>query len=72
MPAQFQKPIDLTLTNCKNTLAYLDDILIVAKVSLELHKETLNTVLQKLDEENLAISLDKCKFACKQFGWRGY
>ena len=29
MPAEFQKAIDLTLTNCSN--AYLDDILIVKK-----------------------------------------
>ena len=29
MPAKFQKAIDLTLTNCSNTYAYLDDILIV-------------------------------------------
>ena len=26
MPAEFRKAIDLTLTNCKNTYAYLDDI----------------------------------------------
>ena len=29
MPAVFQKAIDLTLTNCTNTYAYVDDILIV-------------------------------------------
>ena len=31
MPADFQKAIDLTLTNCKNTYAYIDDILIITK-----------------------------------------
>ena len=58
--------IDLTLTNCTNTYAYSDDILIVTKGSLELHRQKLQSVLKKIDEENLAISLDKCKFACKQ------
>ena len=56
MPAEFQKAIDLTITNCKNTYAYLDDILIITKGSIEKHKETLEKVLHRLDEENLAIS----------------
>ena len=33
MPAQLQKAIYLTLTNCENTFAYLDDMLIVTKDS---------------------------------------
>ena len=41
MPAEFQEAIDLILTNCKNTFAYLDDILIITKGSVEKHKETL-------------------------------
>ena len=65
MPAEFEKAVDLTLTNCPNTYAYLDDILIVTKGSTELHQ-------QKLKEENLAISLEKCKFACKQIEWLGF
>ena len=65
MPAEFQKAVDLTLTNCNNTYAYLDDILIVTKGTIETHR-------QKLDEKNLAISLDRCKFACKQVEWLGF
>ena len=72
MPAEFQKAIDLTLTNCANTHAYLDDILIVMKGSTELHQQKLKAVLDKLDEENLAISLEKCKFACKKIEWLGF
>ena len=45
MLAEFQKAIELKLTNCTNTDAYLDDILIITKGSLELHKEKLQTVL---------------------------
>ena len=55
MPAEFQKAVDLTLTNCDNTYAYLDDILIVTKGAIETHRQKLQTVLTKLDEENLAI-----------------
>ena len=72
MPAEFQKAIDLTLTNCSNTYAYLDDILIVTKGSVDLHKQKLQTILENLDDENLAISLDKCKFASKQNEWVHY
>ena len=72
MPAEFQKAIDLTLTNCMNTYAYLDDILIVTKGYLDLQKQKLQSVLKKLDEENLAISLYKCMFACKQVEWLGF
>ena len=71
MPAEFQKAVDLTLFNCSNTYAYLDDILIVTKGTIETHRQKLQTVLTKLDEENLAIFLDKCKFACKQVEWLG-
>ena len=56
----------------QNTFAYLDDILIVTKSSLEIHKNTWQKVLQKLDEENIAITIDKETFACKQIEWLGY
>ena len=70
MPAEFQKAIDLTLTNCTKTHACLDDILIVTKGSLDVHKQKLQLVLKKMDEENLAISLDKCNLhANKLGGW---
>ena len=60
MPAEFQKAIDLTLTNCKNAYSYLDAIPIVTKGNKELHQQKLKAVLDKLDEENLAIYLEKC------------
>ena len=72
MPAQFQKAIDLTLTNCSNTYAYLDDILIVTNGTIETHHQKLQTVLTKLDEKILAVSLDKSKFACKQVECLGF
>ena len=55
MPAEFQKAIDITVTNCNNTYAYLDDILVVTKWSVVLHRQKLQAVLTKLDKKNLAI-----------------
>ena len=57
---EFQKTIDLTLANHNNSYAYLDFKLIVTKESLEVHKKALQRVIQKLDDEHLAVSLDKC------------
>ena len=72
MPAEFQKAVDLTLTNCLNSCACLDDILIVTKRSIDMHKQKLQTILKRLDGESLVISLAKCKFACRQVEWLGY
>ena len=72
MPAHLQKAIELTLTNCTNTYAYLDDILMVTKGSLDTHKQKLQSGLKNRDEENLAITLDKYKLACKQVEWLGF
>ena len=58
MPQEKQK-INLTLTNYQNRKAFLDDIPIVIKDSPEFYKDTLRAVLQKLDGENLATSLNK-------------
>ena len=65
MPAEFQKAIDLTLNNEKDTFANLDDILIILHGTKEQHIEKLTKILNKLDAENMAISVDKCKFGCK-------
>ena len=59
MPPKFQRAIQLTLTNCKITYAYLDDILVVTKGSTNVHRNTLRKFLQKLDEKNFATSIDK-------------
>ena len=58
MLADFQKAIDLTITNCDNIIAYLDDILIVTVGSKEEHKKHLRKVLTKLNDKNLAILIE--------------
>ena len=66
------KAIDLILTNCSNTYSYLDDILIVTKGSIDIEKQKLQTILAKLDGEIFAISLDKCRFVCREVEWLRY
>ena len=63
MPAEFQKAIDKTLINLKNTFSFLDDIIIVTGGGLENHKKYLFNGLDRLNNENLTINLDKCHFA---------
>ena len=72
MPADFRKAIDLTLNNEKDTFAFLDDILIISHGNKEQHIDKLTKVLNKLDAENMAISVDKCKFGCKEVEWLGF
>ena len=58
--------IDKTLYNLTNTFSFLDDILIVTGGGLQNHKEKLFKCLDRLNEENLAINLNKCPFAKKR------
>ena len=71
-PAEFQKAIDLTLNSEKDTFAFLDDILIISQGTKDQHLEKLTRVLNKLDAKKMAISVDKCKFACKKVEWLGF
>ena len=59
MPAEFQKAIDLTLNNERDTFAFLDDILIISHGTKDDHIDKLKRILDKLDAENMAISLEK-------------
>ena len=63
MPATLQKAIDYTLNNINSADAFLDDIIIVNKRSLNDHEQEIDKVLSRLDKGNLAISLHKCEFA---------
>ena len=72
MPAEFQKAIDKTLYNLKNTFSFLDDIIIVTGGGLENHKKHLFNCLNRLNNENLAVNLDKCHFAKNKITWLGH
>ena len=72
MPAEFQKAIDKTLYNLTNTFSFLDDIIIVTGGGIQNHEEKLFKCLDRLNEENLAINLNKCHFAKNKITWLGY
>ena len=59
--AEIQKANDLTLNNEKYTVEFLDDIQVVSHGKKEHHIEKLRKVLDKLDQENTVISIDKRK-----------
>ena len=65
MPATFQKTIDKTLEGISSKFAFLDDILVITKGSLNEHEHKLDKMREKLDKENLALNLQKCDFAKK-------
>ena len=66
MPAEFQKANYFKLNNEKDTFAFLDDILIISHGTKDDHMNKLKRILDKLDAENMAISLEKSEFGCKK------
>ena len=72
MPDTFQKTIDKTLQNVKTKFAYLDDILVITKGNLQDHETEIDKIMKKLNEENLAINLQKCEFAKPDITWLGF
>ncbi len=71
MPAEFQQAIDRTLENTPGTFAFLD-ILICPKGSDEHHWSTVNSVLEKLNANNVGLNLDKCEFLSPEINWFGF
>ena len=72
MPTTFQKTIDKTLEGIHSKFAFLDDILIITKGSLNDHEDEIDKVLNLLDKENLAIKLQKYEFANTNLVWLGF
>ena len=72
MPTEFQKAMDQGLGNLPNTYVFLDDILMVTKGSLEKHFEVVKQVLERLDNANIRLKWEKCKFAAEETDWLGY
>ena len=72
MPAQFQKAMDRTLNHSKNTFCFLDDILSVSKGKATDHEQLVRDVLQKLNDENLALKITKCEFFQPSVNWLGH
>ena len=72
LPATFQKMMDTTLDGLDSTNAFLDNIIIITKGTIEKHEEEIDKTLNRLNEENLAINLHKCEFGLNEIIWLGY
>ena len=51
--------------------AFLDDLNIISKGSLEQYEKEIDKTLQRLDDKNQRISLQKCKFGHREIIWLG-
>ena len=72
MPATFQKIIDKTFEGLTSEIAFLDNLLVITKGSLNEKENELDKILEKLDKENLAINLQKSEFAKNTINWLGF
>ena len=72
LPATFQKMMDSTLDCISSTIEFLDDIIIISKGTLEQHENEIDKTPERLDNDNLAISWQKCEFGLTEITWLGY
>ena len=72
MPTEFQKAMDKELANLQNTYVFLDDILIATTGTKEKHFEAVKQVLKRLDNANVRLKWEECKFAEEEIEWLGY
>jgi len=67
----FQKRIELTITGCRGARNISDDILVWGKNQHE-HDKNLQSVLQKLSENNLKLNKEKCIFSADTIVFAGH
>ena len=70
-PASWQKMLDYVLRDIQNIYIYLDDILVWAKSKQE-HDRTLEKVFQRLSDNDMALSIEKCVFNKPEVEYLGY
>ena len=70
-PSSWQKYIDGILSGIEDQFCYLDDIL-VASADVESHLSTLSKIFDRLQENGLTLSLDKCVFGQPTVEYLGY
>jgi len=72
-PATFQAMMNKLLRNLINTgkvVAFIDDM-IVGMEGKEGHDELVGEVIKRLEENNLYVKLEKCKWKVKEVGFLG-
>ena len=70
-PAIWQRTIDQVLDGIPNTSCILDDMIITGKTDEE-HLKNLQTVLKRLQDYNLRVNKDKCKFFQEEISYCGH
>ena len=69
--ATFQRFMDKIFSDCNFVFIYLDDILVFSEKE-EDHVQHLNQVFKILDNNNLKVSISKCKFLAHDLEFLGY
>ncbi|KII68629.1 Transposon Ty3-I Gag-Pol polyprotein [Thelohanellus kitauei] len=69
-PVTFNRLMDAVISNIKGCICYIDDLLIFAE-SLEEHNKILKSVLDRLEECGLMLSLKKCQFGVDDVDYHG-
>ena len=70
IPTIFQERIDRTL-EFKHP-AWLDDIIIITKGTIEKHESEVKETMKKLDEAGYRLHPKKCEFFKKEAEWAGH
>ena len=60
-PAIFQRAMDQILQGIRSTVCIQDDVLVTGRSDAD-HLDNLNQVLQRLEDYNLTVNKEKCKF----------
>lgn len=70
-PEIFQREMSRMLEGAKNTIVYIDDILMFADTLDQIHT-IVSKVLRILRENNLTLNLEKCEFDKSRIRWLGH
>ncbi|XP_063952108.1 uncharacterized protein K02A2.6-like [Lytechinus pictus] len=70
-PSIWQQTIEQVLQGLPGVQVYLDDILVTGRTELE-HYENLDKVLTRLEERNLTLRQEKCRFAQESIEFLGH
>ena len=67
----FHKRMSRILAGCKGVLVHHDDVLVYGATQQE-HDANLLAALKRLEEANVTLNPDKCKFSCTSIDFLGH
>ena len=71
-PDIFQSKMSELMAALEFVRAYLDDLLVITRASLEAHLEKLRVVLTRLRDASLKVNADKSSFCAHETEYLGY